>query len=69
MHILAHFFFFPSFGLGFVGYFVPTIVALARGKHDAFLIFLLNFFLGWTVIAWILALLWALKTEYPVMAR
>ena len=40
-------------------YFLPTIVAVARGHHNAFAIFLLNLLLGWTGLAWILALVWA----------
>jgi tryptophan-rich sensory protein len=47
-------FFFPFFGLGFgvplVLYFLPSIIALARNKRDTLAIFLLNFFLGWSVI-------------------
>jgi hypothetical protein len=69
MHLLAHFFFFPFFGFGFVMYFIPSIVALARNKRDTFLIFLLNLFLGWSVIGWVIALVWALRSDYPVMVR
>jgi hypothetical protein len=69
MHLVAHFFFFPFFGFGFFLYFTPSIVALARNKRDTLLIFLLNLFLGWTAIGWIIALLWALKSDYPAVAR
>ena len=67
-----HFFgllFFPLFGFGFVLYFLPTIVAFARNKRDTTSILLLNFFLGWTAIGWVIALVWAVKTDVPVMAR
>jgi hypothetical protein len=37
-------------------YFLPTIVALARGGH-AFGVFLLNLFLGWTMVFWWVALI------------
>jgi hypothetical protein len=67
--MLPALFFFPIFGLGFVMYFLPSIVALARNKRDIASIILLNFFLGWTMIGWIVALVWALKTDYPVMVR
>jgi len=40
---------FPFFGFGFVCYFLPSIVALVRGKRDTLSICLLNFFLGWTL--------------------
>ena len=32
-------------------------------------ILLLNFFLGWTMIGWIVALVWAVKTDVPMVAR
>jgi hypothetical protein len=30
---------------------------------------LLNFFLGWTVIGWVVALVWAVKTDAPMVVR
>lgn len=42
-----------------VGHFLPTIIALARGHHDGFAIFLTNLLLGWTVIGWFVALIWS----------
>ena len=67
--VLSHIFFFPFFGLPFVLYFLPSIIALARSKRDTLAIFLLNLFLGWSVIGWIVALVWAAKNDVPVMAR
>lgn len=67
MHPLA--FFLPFFGFGFVMYFLPTIIAFARSKRDTGAILLLNFFLGWSVIGWIVALIWAVKTDYPMAVR
>ena len=67
MHPFA--FFIPIFGFGFVMYFLPSIIALARSKRDLLGIVLLNFFLGWTMIGWVVALVWALKTDYIVVAR
>lgn len=67
MHLLPAFFF-PFFGF-FVMYFLPSIIALARSKRDIVGIVLLNFFLGWTMIGWIVALVWAVKTDYPLVAR
>ncbi len=46
---LATLILFPFFGFGFVFYFLPSIVALVRGKRDTLSICLLNFFLGWTL--------------------
>ncbi|MBD0255309.1 MAG: superinfection immunity protein [Cytophagales bacterium] len=42
-------------------YFLPTLIA--RDKKGAAGIFLLNFFLGWTFIGYIFALLWALAAD------
>jgi hypothetical protein len=38
-------------------YFLPS--AVARGKENAGLIFLLNLFTGWSLIGWIAAFIWA----------
>ena len=67
MHLLA--FFFPIFGFGFVLYFLPSIIAIARSKRDTTSIVLLNFFLGWTAIGWVIALVWAAKQDIPVVVR
>lgn len=61
--------FFPFFGLGTVLYFLPTIIAAIKGKRDTLAIFLLNFFLGWSVIGWIIALIWAAKNDLPAAVR
>jgi len=63
-------FFFPGFfGIGFVLYFLPSIVALARQKRDLVSILLLNVFLGWTAIGWVVALIWAVKVDTPAPVR
>jgi len=68
MHLLGMFFL-PFFGFGFGMYFLPSIVALARSKRDLLGIFLLNLFLGWSVIGWVVALVWAVKADAPVAVR
>jgi hypothetical protein len=40
-------------------YFLPTIIAIARGHRQAVAIFLLNLFLGWTMLGWVGALVWS----------
>ncbi len=40
-------------------YFLPTIIALIRRQPNALAIFLLNFFLGWSFIGWVVALVWS----------
>jgi hypothetical protein len=68
MHILPGFFF-PFFGFGFLMYFLPSIIAFGRNKRDTTSIVLLNFFLGWTMIGWVIALVWAVKNDEPAMVR
>jgi Superinfection immunity protein len=67
--MVSAFLFFPLFGLPFLMYFLPSITALARSKRDLLSIFLLNLFLGWTVIGWIVSLIWAAKHDVPAMVR
>ena len=42
-------------------YFLPTIVA--RHKRNATAIFALNLLLGWTLIGWIVSLVWSLTKD------
>lgn len=63
------FLFGPFFGFGFLIYFLPTVVALVRHKRNTLSIFLLNLFLGWTLIGWIIALVWASTVDIPAPAR
>ena len=69
---MTHFvsaFFLPFLSFGFVMYFLPSIIALVRSKRDITAILLLNVFLGWTMIGWIVALIWAVKTDVPMVVR
>lgn len=45
-----------------VVYFFPTIEALIRQSPDALPIGMLNLFLGWTLVGWVIALVWAVRT-------
>jgi hypothetical protein len=40
-------------------YFLPTIIAVVWKKRNTLAIFLLNLFLGFTFIGWVVALVWA----------
>lgn len=40
-------------------YFIPTIVAASRNHPNGTPIAVLNIFLGWTFIGWVVALIWA----------
>jgi hypothetical protein len=44
-------------------YFLPSLVAVARRTHNSTGIFLLNLFLGWTGIGWIIALILAIASS------
>jgi hypothetical protein len=68
MHLFG-FFMFPFFGGGFLLYFLPAIIALVRERHDKLSIFLLNLFLGWSIIGWIVALVWACKNDRVVYVQ
>ena len=53
-----------AFGLTFGGtclilYFLPTIIAALRSHPSAGAIFAVNLLLGWTLVAWILCLVWS----------
>jgi hypothetical protein len=41
-------------------YLLPTLVAAWRSHHQTAAIFALNLLLGWTVLGWIIALVWEL---------
>jgi hypothetical protein len=41
-------------------YFLPAIIAASRHTHNATGVLLLNIFLGWTGVGWVIALLMAL---------
>jgi T4 superinfection immunity protein/uncharacterized protein UPF0547 len=40
-------------------YFIPSFVALMREHHQRGAIIALNLFLGWSLIGWVMALVWA----------
>jgi hypothetical protein len=46
-------------------YFLPTHLAIKRSKSNRMAIFAVDFFLGWTLIGWVVALSWALTKEKP----
>jgi hypothetical protein len=40
-------------------YFIPSIVAKGRHHRQSLAVFILNLFLGWTCLGWVIALVWA----------
>jgi hypothetical protein len=48
--------------LAVISYFLPTLVANKRRHADKGAIFVINLFLGWSLIGWVAALVWASNT-------
>ena len=46
-----------------LGYLLPWAVAATRGKSNSLAIGLVNFFLGWTFIGWLVALVMACQSH------
>ena len=44
-------------------YFAPALIAGHKGKKNTARIFALDLLLGWTVVGWIGALIWALGDD------
>lgn len=44
-------------------YFLPAIIAKSKKRTNTGAIFALNLLLGWTLIGWVIALVWALTTD------
>jgi hypothetical protein len=44
-------------------YLLPTAVTVYRKRANTGAIFALNLFLGWSLLGWVVALVWALKHE------
>ena len=47
-------------------HFLPSFVAGARNHISTLAIFMLNLLLGWTVIGWVVALIWACTGQHKV---
>jgi hypothetical protein len=45
--------------LAIAAYFIPTVIAAVRSHHNAGAICVLNLLLGWTVLGWVAAIVWA----------
>ena len=55
---------FSIFGL--ILYFIPSFVAEDRKHKNRGAIGLLNFFIGWTFIGWVICLVWASSNQEPI---
>lgn len=43
----------------FAFYFLPALIAFLRNHKNKLAIFLLNLLLGWTVLGWVVSLVWS----------
>ncbi len=44
-------------------YFIPSVIAYSRSARNFLAIFLLNLFLGWSLVGWLGSLIWALVDD------
>jgi hypothetical protein len=56
-------------GLGALLYLVPWVVACRRHVYAQAGIIVLNLLLGWTVLGWVGALIWAVRAETESQAK
>ena len=49
-----------------VAYFLPFLVALIRSKRNKVPILIVNLFFGWTLLGWVIALVWAFAHDAPI---
>ena len=47
-----------------LAYFLPSLVAVARGHQSGLEIVTCNLLLGWTVLGWIVAFIWSLTAAH-----
>jgi hypothetical protein len=51
------------FLIGAAIYFIPSIIALLQRKRNLVAIMALNLLLGWSLIGWVVSLVWALTKD------
>jgi len=51
------------------GYMLPTVIARSRCHRSTSSIGIVNFFLGWTLIGWVVSLAWAVSSAQPSAER
>lgn len=59
----------PEGILVIAAYFLPAIAASCRKHHNALAIFMLNLLLGWTLIGWVIAIVWSCTAVRPSKAQ
>ncbi len=48
---------------GLALYFLPSIIGFRKNQPNKVSILLLNLFLGWSLVGWVISLVWATKKE------
>lgn len=48
-----------------LAYVLPAIIASSKAHPNSSAIWLFTLFLGWTGVAWVIALIWALSFKLP----
>jgi hypothetical protein len=48
-------------------YFLPSIEAKINNNPNFMSVFMVNLFLGWTIVGWVVALAWAHKKAEPMV--
>lgn len=51
--------------IAFLFYLLPAIIAFSKNRHNKTAVLVLNIFLGWTLIGWIVSLVWAVSNKSP----
>ncbi len=58
--------------VAFIGnaiYFLPTFTAIQNKKLNMKAIFTLNLLLGWSIVGWIVSLVWATTKDVPTPSK
>jgi Superinfection immunity protein len=61
--------FFLACVFAFVLHFLPAFLAFSRNHPSRWAILLVNIFFGWTILGWIIALIWALSAPPIVIVH
>lgn len=48
-----------AIGVSALVYFLPAVIGFKRKHQSSLAIFMLNLFLGWTLLFWVASLVWA----------
>ena len=64
-YTVSDFHFSSTLLVGVALYFTPTIIAWLRTHYNRWAILALNLLLGWTVLGWIVSLVWSFTNPPP----